>query len=195
LKAGRDRSAAVARARALARDEGVGHVVELRLRPDRFARINEKPVDPSELETVLTAAIIQNADYRRGVDESEIVKAERAMGLGFPIGWRAYLMRETWFRRGSLTNGEFVWLYDPHTSFESWEVWADLELTDRPGMIPIGSDGSRELLTVDGRDPRSAVTLTCNVSDGWTDATLQAPSVEAFVEAVEAGTFVFVFDD
>lgn len=150
---------------------------------------------PNELETVLTAGLMEEADYRRGVTEDEILEAERAMNLRFPIGWRAYLMRETWFRCGWLPSGEYVWLYEPHASFESWKVWHDLELTDRPGMIPIGSDAGRELLTVDGRDPRSAVTLTCIVSEGWKDATLQRASVEAFVDAIEAGTFEFVFDD
>jgi len=191
LIAVRDRSLAVADARAFARADGVGHVVQLELRPDRFARIDEDPLEPGELETVLEVAIMEDADYRAAIDDREIAEAERIMKLRFPPAWRAYLQRDTWFRRGWLASGDYVWLHRPLESAETWTIWHDLQLEDRPGMIAIGSDGGQELITLDGRNPRSAVTLTCNVSEGWVDSTPLCDSIEAFVDAVEGGTFVF----
>jgi hypothetical protein len=45
------------------------------------------------------------------------------------------------------------------------------------------------------RDGNTPVYLLPNVSQGWPDADVQTASIDAFVDAVEDGTFEFVFED
>jgi hypothetical protein len=62
-----------------------------------------------------------------------------------------------------------------------------------PGVMILGTDGSREMLAVDSRDPLAPVTLVDITSDGWANALPQMP-VEQFVAEVEAGTFEFTWE-
>jgi hypothetical protein len=54
----------------------------------------------------------------------------------------------------------------------------------------LGTNGSRETLVVDSRDPLAPVALVDITSDGWANALTQMP-VGQFISEVEAGTFTF----
>ena len=50
-----------------------------------------------------------------------------------------------------------------------------------PGLVIIGTDGSREMLALDGRSEPSPVVLVDVVFSGWIDAIWQAPDLAAFL--------------
>jgi hypothetical protein len=159
-----------------------------------FEQSKSPPLEAADLEAVLATAIVENAHYRRAVDDTELARAEHTMGLRFPGEWRAYLQRDVWFHRAWMGAGDYVWLYEPAGTADVWKIWHDLGLDDRPGMLAIGSDGGPELITIDARDPKSPVTCTGNVSQGRQDAIAQTDSIEAFITAIESGTFAYLFE-
>ncbi len=176
-RATEDRAAAVRAARALARGEGAGHLVRLAL-PGGAAAM------------VVTAEV----EYRGPVADREVERAEAAMGRRLPPRWRAYLQRASWFHRGWLTNGAYVWLYPPADSAAALHAWAQPG-HDADGMVIIGGDGAREMLVVDARRPDGAVASTEIASLGWPGAVVQRASIDAFVAAIEDDSFDFVFAD
>src|SRR5687767_7871609 len=114
--------------------------------------------------------------------------------LKFPDAWRKFIQSDTWFRRGRMKTGAYVWLYTPSESVEYWRAWG-ARPAERPGMMIIGGDGAGELLTIDARNPDPSVTLTPNVSVGWEDSVEQAASIAAFIAAIRDGSFDFSFGD
>jgi hypothetical protein len=50
-----------------------------------------------------------------------------------------------------------------------------------PGLVIIGTDGSRELLALDSRSQPSPVVLVDVVFTGWDDATWQAADLPTFL--------------
>lgn len=98
----------------------------------------------------------------------------------------------SWFRRGWLPSGEYVWLYTPRETLEQLDAWGE-SIALHPGIAIIGGDGSREQLVLDLRQDPAPVLLVPIVSDGWQNASPQAETVASFVEQVAAGTFEFTF--
>jgi len=117
----------------------------------------------------LVHAIIEDAEYRGAVGDLEIAQAEASIGLRFPAAWRRYLQRPSRFHRGWRASGAYVWLHTPAESADLVLCWREVPV-DRPGMIPFGGDGASEMITIDARDPRPAVMMTPNVSEGWEDS-------------------------
>jgi hypothetical protein len=93
-----------------------------------------------------------------------------------------------------MRTGAYVWLYGPAESVEQTGAWGDAELT-HPGVLIIGSDGSRELLAVDTRNSSPPVVCVDISSSGWSAAQEQAASIETFVRAIEEGRFEFAFQE
>jgi hypothetical protein len=50
-----------------------------------------------------------------------------------------------------------------------------------PGLVIIGTDGSREMPALDSRSEPSAVVLVDVVFSGWDDAIWQAPDLATFL--------------
>jgi hypothetical protein len=126
------------------------------------------------------------------VHDQEFIKADKALGRPLPAEWRAYLQGRSWFRRGWLTGGAYVWLNSPRETLELHDAW-DTATGAHPGIAIIGGDGSRELLVLDLRSDPAPVLLVDITSSGWEDAVRQADDVGRLIERIEAGTFAFEF--
>jgi hypothetical protein len=133
----------------------------------------------AEFNAHIVGHIRQVAEYRGPVDED----------FGeLPGVWRAYLTGESWFRAGWLESGAYVQLYRPSEGTAISDVF---EGPEHPGIAWIGTDGGREGIAIDLRRPDSPVYLVQITSEGWSDAIVQAESVEDFIAAVEAGTLAY----
>ena len=135
----------------------------------------------------ITDAIREVARYLGPVPDEEFERAEAAHGRQFPGAWREYLQGRAWLSRGWMETGSYLTLLTPEESRELVEAW-DVTAQLHPGVMLLGTDGGREMLVVDSRDPLSPVTLVDITSDGWANALPQMP-VEQFITQVEAGTF------
>ena len=142
-----------------------------------------------EFNENITGVIREVARYLGPVPDDEFDRAEAALGLQFPGTWREYLQGQAWLSRGWMETGTYLTLLTPGESLEIVEAW-ELAAQLRPGVMILGTDGSRELLVVDSRDPLASVVLVDITSDGWTNALPQMP-VEQFIAKVEVGTFKF----
>lgn len=189
------RDQAVAVARTLAAELGAGNVVHFEVDPHRSAKPQVDGLVSAwdQLRSALASAIMADAEYRGAVDEVAIARAEAAMQLRFPPAWRAYLRRPSWFYRGWMRSGAYIWLNAPEESAELVRSWAGFG--EYAGMVSIGGNAGLEVLTIDARDPETAVTLTPQIGSGWADSIVQCRTVDELVEAVEAGTFEFTFGD
>ncbi|BCJ64851.1 SMI1/KNR4 family protein [Polymorphospora rubra] len=115
----------------------------------------------ADLNAHIIGAITEEADYRGPVSDSEFTEAEAALGRPLPGAWRSYLQGQSWFRRGWMTTGAYVWLNTPREMLELHQVWD--ESTDaHPAIAIIGGDGSREQLVLDLRgDPAPVLLVSC----------------------------------
>ncbi|MFC3502803.1 SMI1/KNR4 family protein [Micromonospora krabiensis] len=142
----------------------------------------------------MVGAIVEEADYRGAVDDQEFSEAEEALGRPLPDEWRRYLQGESWFRRGWMATGTYVWLNSPSEMVEVHDAWDDA--TDaHPGIAVIGDNGSREQFVLDLRGDPAPVLLVDLSSDGWDGAIRQADTVGEFIDRVEAGTFAIDFGE
>ncbi|SCL46712.1 hypothetical protein GA0070608_6446 [Micromonospora peucetia] len=148
----------------------------------------------ADLNAHIVGAIIEEADYRGPVGDQEFTDAHHALGRALPAAWRAYLQGASWFRRGWMTGGAYVWLNTPREMLELHHAWD--ESTDaHPGIAIIGGDGSREQLVLDLRSDPAPVLLVDITSSGWDNAIRQADDVGELIDRIEAGTFAFDFED
>jgi hypothetical protein len=75
--------------------------------------------------------------------------------------------------------GEKIWLFPVP---ELPGINAAAQLPSRlPGLVIIGTDGSREMVALDGRSDPSPVVLVDVDFSGWDDAMWQAPDLAAFL--------------
>jgi hypothetical protein len=138
--------------------------------------------DLARLNAALDAAIVEVADFRGPVAEKEF-----ADGPELPEAWRDYLRSPSWFRRGTLASGKYVWLYPPAEARDILAIW---EAEPRfPGIALIGGDGGLENFVLDLRRTPAPVLMVSNASESWDDAIVQAPDVADFLRRVEDGTF------
>jgi hypothetical protein len=152
--------------------------------------------DLEELNANIVGAIMEEADYRGRVADEEFLEAAEALGSPLPAAWRDHLRARSWFRRGWLPTGAYVWLYTPRETLEMDGVLRDTGAIEAfPGMAVLGNDGSRELLAVDLRYDSPPVVLVDLIPWGWQGALPQAEGVAEFIERVESGTFDYTWPD
>ncbi|SCG33824.1 hypothetical protein GA0070213_10129 [Micromonospora humi] len=187
--------------------EGVGHVTRFdveRSYLDRYEVHQAGGRDvleywiPAEELTDLNAhivgTIIEEAEYRGPVNDQEFADAETALGRPLPAAWRSYLHGESWFRRGWMSSGAYVWLNSPREMIALHDAW-DQATEEHPGVAIIGGDGSREQLVLDLRSDPAPVLLVDIASSGWEDAIRQADDVRQLIDRIEAGVFEFHRED
>jgi hypothetical protein len=148
--------------------------------------------DLDEFNANITGAILEEALYLGPVTDEEFTQVEGGLGRQFPGGWRNYLQGRSRLSRGWLENGCYLTLLAPRESLEMLEAWTPAA-ESFPGLLILGSDGSREMLAVDTRDPLAPVALIDTTSASWSDAIPQMP-VEQLVAQIEAGTFEFTWE-
>ncbi|MFG1991261.1 hypothetical protein ACGFJ7_14925 [Actinoplanes sp. NPDC048988] len=186
--AGRGAAERVAREEIVGR-EGAGFVLKLEVRREFFADgavpgdgLVVAAGDVAELNTQLAGTIVEAVDFRGAVDDAEF-----AGGPSLPAEWRAYLQSPSWFRRGLLASGKYVWLYPPAEGREILAIW---EAEERfPGIALIGGDGGLENFVFDLRQDPAPVLMVSNASESWADAVVQAPDAADFIKRLEDGTF------
>lgn len=147
-----------------------------------------------EFNAHIVGAIVQEADYRGPVADQEFADAERKLGRPLPAAWRAYLQGASWFRRGWLPGGDYLWLNTPREMLDLQEAWGEATVA-HPGIAVIGGDGSRELVVLDLRADPAPVLLADITSDGWDSTIPHADDVGRLIEALEAGTLTFTVDE
>lgn len=183
--------------------EGVGYVTRFEVRRSYLERYEVHQVGGREVVEYwipaeelagfndnIVGAIVEEAGYRGPVGDREFAEAEEALGRAVPAAWRAYLQGASWFRRGWMAGGDYVWLHSPSEMIGLHEAWGD-STGAHPGIAIIGGDGAREQLVLDLRGDPAPVLLVDVTSGGWDGAVRQAGDVGELVERVEAGTFEF----
>ncbi|MEV4518033.1 hypothetical protein AB0K00_54890 [Dactylosporangium sp. NPDC049525] len=122
--------------------------------------------DLADLNAHIVGAIMEEADYRGPVDDQEFTDAHDALGRALPAAWRTYLRGASWFRRGWLPNGAYVWLNTPREMLGLHDAW-DESTVAHPGIAIIGNDGSREQIVLDlRRDPAPVLMVDITSADG-----------------------------
>jgi len=112
-------------------------------------------------------------------DLSPLAQIERELGVRLPAEYRAGLAAEARVVVAGPREGDKIWLY-PVPELSGINAAADLP--DRlPGLIIIGTDGSREMLALDGRTDPLPVVLVDVVFSEWDDAIWQAPDLATFL--------------
>jgi hypothetical protein len=187
--------------------EGVGYVTRFDVQRSYLDRYEIRQVggrdvveywipaeELTDLNDHIVGAIVEEAEYRGPVEDQEFVDADKALGRALPAAWRTYLQSESWFRRGWMSSGAYVWLNSPREMLELHDAW-DAATDEHPGIAIIGGDGSREQLVLDLRSDPAPVLLADITSAGWDSAIRQTDDVSRLVDSIEAGTFEFRFDD
>jgi hypothetical protein len=192
---------AVARAQKVPSD-GVGYVMSFPVQRAFLDRYPE-PRSPGEyllpaedlpeLDANLAGAIVEEADYRAPVPDQEFDDAEAKLGNPLPAAWRRYLQGPSWFRRGWLASGCYIWLYPPGEGTEVLDEWGPEAAAAHPGIAIIGGNGAREHLVVDLRQESPPVLLIDIASEGWPSALTQATDAGAFVTGIESGDFDYAW--
>jgi hypothetical protein len=197
-------------ARKIAREwnvpaEGVGYVTRFEVERSYLERyevhqvggrdVLEYWIPAEELDDFnkhIVGAIINEAEYRGPVDDRAFTDAEKDLGRPLPAAWRRYLQSASWFVRGTLASGAYVWLNTPSEMVELQELW-ESGTDQHPGIAIIGGNGSREQIVLDLRSDPDPVLLVDMSSAGWSAAIRQSADVGQFLERLEAGTFDFDF--
>lgn len=199
----RERATALTRSRNVPRD-GVGYLTRLEVRREFLGRYAPPPgSDPASpqgrayeipagdlagLNASIDGTIREEARYLGPVSGDELGRMARALDEQLPPEWGAYLTGPSWFARGWLPSGCYLWLYTPDQSVEVLDARSEAG-AGLPGLLILGTDGGREILAADLRTAPAPVVLIDITGEGWEDALPQAPSLAQFIEQVEAGTF------
>lgn len=144
-----------------------------------------------EFNANMTGPVMEEARYLGPIPDEDFVQAAADLGCQFPGAWREYLQRQSWFSRGWLESGCYLTLLAPRESFERRDAWQPAARLF-PGLVILGTDGSSEMLAVDGRDRVAPVMLISNTTQGWADAVPQM-SIGQFIAQIEAGIFEFIW--
>jgi hypothetical protein len=179
----------------VAQSGGVGHLVYAELARSVVDSIlaDAAMVDAAMFNDGLVGAICEEAEYRPAVADEEFSEPP-----ALPEAWRAYLQGRSWFSRGWLPSGDYLWLYSPREGAEILDAWDDGRGRGHPEELldaaMIGGNGSREHLLLDmRRDPPAVISSDLMQGGLWSGMTVQASDVGSFIEAVESGRFTLQF--
>ena len=112
-------------------------------------------------------------------DWDQLWQIENELGVRLPVEYRQGLAADCRVVVAGPQPGDEVWLFSVS---ELSDVNAAADLPDRlPGLIIIGTDGSREMLALDGRGDPAPVVLVDIVFSGWEDTIWQAPNLASFL--------------
>lgn len=112
-------------------------------------------------------------------DLSPLARIEREFGVHLPAQYWNGLAADAQIVVAGPHAGDEIWLFPVA---ELPDVNAAANLPQRlPGLIIIGTDGSREMVALDGRHDPSPVVLVDIVFAGWDDAIWQAPDLATFL--------------
>lgn len=115
-----------------------------------------------------------------GASAEVLAGVEAALGVRLTAAHRALLRDQDGFGRWY---GEvFLFVYGTEDV-----IAVNHEMTDHPGFLAFGSDGSRELIGFDLRAPDPPVVMIDITSAGWDAALYQAESLAAFMAQRERG--------
>jgi hypothetical protein len=145
-----------------------------------------------EFNANLTGPIVEESRYLGPVADEEFAKAATRLGCQFPAAWREYLQGQSWLSRGWLESGCYLTLVPPGEAADQVDAWQPAAQS-LPGLVILGTDGSREMLAVDDRDGRSTVVLVDITAGSWQEAIPQMP-IKQFIAQIEAGTFNFTWN-
>ena len=186
--------------------EGVGYVTRFDVQRTYLERLEVRQVggrdvleywipaeEVEDFNAHIVGAIVEEADYRGPVGDQEFTDAEEALGHTLPAAWRAYLRGGSWFRRGWMTNGTYVWLNTPREMIELQAEWGDPPPCSRVSRHR--RYGTLEQRVLDLRRDAAPVMLVDVSSGGWDSAIRQADDVSEFIQRVEAGAFEFTFEE
>lgn len=119
------------------------------------------------------------------VQESDLVEAEAALGITFPVDYRQFLLSTD----GSIEQSD-------HAYIDLWSLVlvTDVNTSDTyglgeslPGLLLIGDDGGGELLGLDLRTSPAEVVLVNAISASWDEASRQADSLSVFLAHLRSG--------
>lgn len=145
-----------------------------------------------EFNANMTGPICEEARYAGPVPDEEFARVADDLGCQFPGAWREYLQDGSWLSRGWLASGCYLKLLTPGESLDYNDAWQPAAQS-LPGLMILGTDGSRDMLVVDARDRLSTVMLIDITTGSWADAVPQMP-IAQFISQVEAGTFDFTWE-
>jgi hypothetical protein len=183
-------------------EKGVGYVTRFDVRKSFLDRYHVQKVggkdileywipaaELDEMNANIAGAIVEMAEYRGPVPRNDFEAAEAYFGRAIPGGWKDYLSKPSWFRRGWLSEDCFLSLNTPAEGIEIAKEWE--EPGDRhPGIFHLGSDGAAEHVVIDLRLPDSPVMAVNNTAADWSAAIKQA-LLPDFLAKVEDGSFNF----
>ena len=185
--------------------EGVGYVTRFEVRGEYLGRYPVQQAggrdvleywipaeDLAEFNANIIGTIREEARYLGPVSGQEFTRAAHSLGRSLPAAWRDYLAGSSWVFRGWLPSGCYLSLFTPGESADAADTWVPAA-ANCPGLVILGSDGSRGMLAADTRSDPAPVVLIDISAEGWQDAVPQAGNVAAFIERVEAGTFEFTW--
>jgi hypothetical protein len=110
---------------------------------------------------------------------SPLARIERLLGVRLPAEYWNGLAADARVVVAGPHESEEIWLYSVP---ELLGINAAVNLPDGlPGLIIIGTEGSREMLALDGRNDPSPVVLVDVVFSGWDDVIWQAPDLATFL--------------
>ena len=135
---------------------------------------------------------VRRFTYRPGSSLDEVRSAEEALGVRLPQRWVEYLTGASVLDKAE--GPEYFELFTPADIADVTNAF--YEWSPRIGAAMIGNDGGSSRLQLDTRvGDASPVVMMFPGDRDWEDTTVQADSIDDFIERAEAGTFEVVFDD
>lgn len=117
------------------------------------------------------------------IREAELIDVERELGVTFPVDYRTFAVANEGVDRDF--GGSWLMLYRLDQLVDLNRAYDRSQ--SHPGLVFIGSDGGGEGVGFDFRQTPPSVVLVNWVSSGWTDALVQGPSFEDFMEQRTSG--------
>ncbi len=120
------------------------------------------------------------------VDESEqveLIDVERELGVTFPVDYGTFVVGDEGVDRDF--GGSWLMLYRLDQLVDLNRAYDRSQ--SHPGLVFIGSDGGGEGVGFDFRTTPPPIVLVNFVSSGWTEALIQAPSFDDFMEQRASG--------